>query len=282
MPELPEVESTRRQLAPHLEGAIIRSVSLGSPRVSRRNVRPDDIVDRLTNRRVDHVGRRGKFLTIEVADDLTWIIHLGMSGRISVVESDDSVALHTHMRVLTDRGAEIRLIDTRTFGFVAVLTPDELAADPISRLGRDAWLDLPSPSELGAALENRIAPIKALLLDQGLIAGLGNIYADEILFRAGLHPERRGGSLNQDEIERLHGSVRPVLETAITSNGTSLDDLAYLLPDGRAGEMLDQLAVYGSDGTPCPRCGSEIRRIVVRGRSAHFCPSCQPRGGGGR
>ncbi|MPZ53628.1 MAG: hypothetical protein GEU79_13005 [Acidimicrobiia bacterium] len=188
---------------------------------------------------------------------------------------DTSQDDHTHFWAHTDEGKEVRFVDPRTFGFVAVFTPEELESDSMALLGRDAWHDLPTPDELAETLRNRTAPIKSLLLDQRIIAGLGNIYTDEILSLACVDPHREGGSLSRAEIESLHDAVGPVLDAAIVAGGTSLEDLAYLLPDGRAGEMLQQLQVYGMEGEPCPRCGTEITRRVLRGRSTHFCPHCQ-------
>lgn len=275
MPELPEVETTRRHIAPYLEGATIVDAELGRERMARRNVRPVDVVDRLRGRRVERVGRRGKFLLIEVEGDLTWVIHLGMSGRMRVTTPEEPREAHTHLVVVTDRGDEIRLIDPRTFGFVAVFTPEEMEADSLTGLGPDALDQLPGKAELIDRLAGRKAPIKALLLDQRLIAGLGNIYADEVLFRARVHPTRPGGELTGREVAALLEAIPGVLAAGIEMGGTSLDDLAYLLPDGRAGEYLDRLAVYGRTGEPCPRCGAPIERIVVAQRSTHFCPRCQ-------
>jgi formamidopyrimidine-DNA glycosylase len=133
---------------------------------------------------------------------------------------------------------------------------------------------------MAGALAGRTAPVKALLLDQRMIAGLGNIYADEVLFSSGVHPLRSGGDLTPDEIAALRDSIHPVLAAGIEAGGTSLDDLAYLLPDGRAGEHLDRLSVYGRVDEPCRRCGTAIERVVVAQRSSHFCPSCQPRESG--
>lgn len=275
MPELPEVETTRRHLAPVLEGARIASVELTRDRMARRNIRPLDVVDRLRGRRVGKVGRQGKFLRIEVDGDLTWVIHLGMSGRIRIVDAAAPDEAHTHFTVVTDRGDEVRLIDPRTFGFVAVFTPDELSADPFARLGPDAWDSPPSAPDMSRRLADRLAPIKAILLDQRILAGLGNIYADEVLFRAGVRPERPAGSLSTGEVEALVQAIPIVLTAGIAMGGTSLDDLAYLLPDGRAGDFLTRLAVYGRPGEPCPECGTPIERVVVAQRSSHFCPSCQ-------
>lgn len=275
MPELPEVESTRRHLLETLTGARLEAVWIGHPRTGRRNQRPSDVVERLTGRRVERLGRRGKFLMADVEDDLTWVIHLGMSGRIALHGPADPVTAHTHFRATTDAGIEMRFIDPRTFGFVAVFTPEELSDDPLSRLGRDALEDLPTTAEFSTWLDSRTAPIKALLLDQRFVAGLGNIYADEILHLAGVHPRRPGGSLRLDEIERLRSAVPLVLEAGVAMGGTSLDDLAYLLPDGRAGDYLDRLMVYGNEGEPCEKCGNVIERMVVAQRSSHFCSRCQ-------
>lgn len=276
MPELPEVETTRRHLAPVLEGARIVDVTLTRDRMARRNSRPLDVVDRLRGRRVGSVGRRGKFLLIGVEGDLTWVIHLGMSGRVRIVEdSGEPRETHAHFTATTDRGPQVRLIDPRTFGFVAVFTPDELASDPVSRLGPDAWEDLLEAATLLSRLAHRRVPLKALLLDQRELAGLGNIYADEVLYRAGLRPDRVAGSVTSQEVERLLDAIPVVLAAGIESGGTSLDDLAYLLPDGRAGRFLDQLAVYGREEQPCRRCGSAIERVIVAQRSSHFCPTCQ-------
>lgn len=275
MPELPEVETTRRHVAPVLEGAVIKSVVLGRERMARRNRRSSDIADRLVGRRVGRVGRRGKFLLIEVEGDLTWVIHLGMSGRIRIADPGDPLERHAHLVVHTEEGSEVRFIDPRTFGFVAVFTPDELAADSLAGLGRDALDELPAAEELAAVLAGRKASVKALLLDQRILAGLGNIYADEVLFRAGIRPDRPGGDVTRVEIDSLLAAIPEVLAAGIEMGGTSLDDLAYLLPDGRAGDYLDRLMVYGRTDQPCLICGTPIERTVISQRSSHFCPHCQ-------
>ncbi|HEX2155133.1 MAG TPA: bifunctional DNA-formamidopyrimidine glycosylase/DNA-(apurinic or apyrimidinic site) lyase [Acidimicrobiia bacterium] len=275
MPELPEVETTRRHIAPALEGTRIVFVELGRDRMARRNMRPTDVVDRLTGRKVGKVRRRGKFLLIEVEGDLTWVIHLGMSGRMQVAAPGDERPPHTHLAVITDAGDEVRLIDPRTFGFVAVFTPEELAADSLSGLGPDALDSLPDVTTLARRLEGRRAAIKALLLDQRILAGLGNIYADEVLFRAGVRPTRPAGEVTVEELRALLAAIPEVLAAGVEMGGTSLGDLAYLLPDGRAGEYLDRLAVYGRTGEPCLVCGTPIERVVVAQRSSHFCPRCQ-------
>ncbi len=202
-------------------------------------------------------------------------MHLGMSGRMEISDPSTPEQPHTNFLARTDAGRELRFVDPRTFGFVAVFTPDEIPTSGLDRIGRDALDDLPSRAELASSWAERTAPIKALLLDQQLIAGLGNIYADEVLYRARIHPATPAGRLTDDEVGRIRDSIAPVLADGIAHGGTSLNDLAYLLPDGRAGEHLDRLAVYGRTELPCGRCGTPIQRTVIAQRSSHFCPSCQ-------
>jgi formamidopyrimidine-DNA glycosylase len=274
VPELPEVETTRRGLAPVLEGHVIRRVEVRRDRMVRHHERPTDAVDRLVGRRVRRLDRHGKFILGAVEGDLTLVLHLGMSGRMQIASPEEPEAAHTNVVVATD-ATEVRFVDPRTFGFMAVYTPEELEASSLARLGPDALTALPRSSWIVAVLAGRSAPIKALLLDQRLLAGLGNIYADEVLFRARIAPERPGGSLTSDEVRLLRRSVRPALQAGLRWGGTSLDDLAYLLPDGRAGDFARRLKVYGREDEPCRRCGTPIRRSVVRARSSFWCPSCQ-------
>lgn len=219
------------------------------------------------------LDRRGKFMLWALEGDLTTVVHLGMSGRIRLASVEESRDPHTNVvwRLGDD---EVRLVDPRTFGFVACLTDDELA-DALAGVGPDALTGLPTAAGLGARLAGRRAPIKALLLDQRLVSGLGNIYADEALHRAGIDPRRPAGTLTGDEVTALLAAVPPVLADALADGGTSLDDLAYLLPDGRAGNYVERLGVYGRTGAPCRRCGTPIEKAVVAQRSTHWCPSCQ-------
>ncbi len=222
------------------------------------------------------VGRLGKFLVISLDGGLILVAHLGMSGRFAVGNPDDPVELHTHFIAELDDGTSVRFVDPRTFGFVAVYDETEFEESGMSRIGPDALEEPPSPADLAAKLAGRTAPIKALLLDQGAMSGLGNIYADEALFLAGIDPRTPGGEIGESGAARLLDATRMVLLAAIDHGGTSLDDLAYLLPDGRAGENLRELKVYGRDGEPCRVCGEIIDRVVIRSRSTHFCPACQP------
>ena len=259
-----------------MAGRVFEEVEVRHVRTARHNSSPAEVVSRLTGRRVEAVRRRGKFLEILLGDGQTMVAHLGMSGRWSVDPNEDPP--HTHFVARLDDGSVVKFIDPRTFGFVAVYDEDDIAASGLSRLGPDAWADPPTSLELAGRLAGRRAPIKALLLDQGSISGLGNIYADEALHRAGIHPLTPGGELTTDDIVRLLESIREVLDTAIDSGGTTLDDLAYLLPDGRAGDNMGQLRVYGRHDEPCLVCGTPVARVIVRSRSTHFCPGCQERG----
>lgn len=275
MPELPEVEITRRHLAPVVTAAPIATAEVRRDRMVRRQPAPADFTARLRGNVVHDVGRVGKFILAAMEDDLVWVTHLGMSGRLQLAGPGDPEAKHTNVVITLKSAVEVRFVDPRTFGFMAVLTPDELSESGISSLGRDALDDLPTPAELARLLQGRSAPLKALLLNQRLLAGLGNIYADEVLHRAGLDPRRPGGSLTAVEVAALRKAVRPVLKAGIGAGGTSLSDLAYLLPDGRAGEYLHRLAVYGRTGEACRRCGGTITRTIVGSRSTHWCAGCQ-------
>jgi formamidopyrimidine-DNA glycosylase len=275
MPELPEVETTRRSLEPVILGRTITDVEVTRARMVRRQHRPQDFVERLPGRVVTALDRHGKFLLTRLSGDITWVTHLGMSGRVRLAPADEELAPHTNIIVRFDRGPEFRLIDPRTFGFVVALTPEELAESSIGQMGPDAYSGLPNRRALVQALSGRTAPIKALLLDQRVIAGVGNIYADEALHRAAISPHRQGGSLTPAEIGKLRIAIKATLAAGLKHGGTSLDDLAYLLPDGRAGEYTARLRAYGREDEPCGRCRRPIKRDVIRQRSSFWCPGCQ-------
>jgi formamidopyrimidine-DNA glycosylase len=275
MPELPEVEATRRHLEPVLVGAVPARVEVLGGRLLRYQPLPGDFTARLKGRRIDHLARRGKFLLAGLEGGLTWVTHLGMSGRLAVAGVGTAEGLHTRLVVALADGPEVHFVDPRTFGFSAVLTAGEMAMAGPARLGPDALDELPPVGWLQARLSKRKAPVKAVLLDQGFLAGLGNIYADEVLHRAGIRPDRPALTLDAEEIARLRSAIRPVLESGLRHGGTSLADLAYLLPDGRAGRHLSRLRAYGREGLPCRRCRAPIQRMVLRNRSAFFCSECQ-------
>ena len=275
MPELPEVETTRRSIAPALEGRRLTRVEVRRDRMARRNERPADVSERLTGRAVGPVRRVGKFIIADVDEDLRWVMHLGMTGRMQLSDPSTPADPHTNFVAELDSGVELRFIDPRTFGFVAVYTPEEWDRSPMKILGRDALDDLPTGPELLAGLRGRTAPIKAILLDQRLVAGIGNIYADEILHRARIDPRRAAGSLTAREVSALRRAVRPILSDGLRHGGTSLADNTYRQPDGRAGTYVERLAVYGRAGAPCRRCGAPIEKVTIAQRSTHFCPRCQ-------
>ena len=275
MPELPEVETTRRGLVPVLAGRSVARVEVLHPRMLRRQPDPADFVPRLSGQVVGELRRRGKFLLIEVGDGHTWVFHLGMSGRMSINAGEAPRHPHTRVVVRTDAGQEVRMVDPRTFGFTAVLTAGELAASSIARLGPDALTALPSARELASGAAGRRVATKTLLLDQRYLAGLGNIYADEVLFAAAIAGDRPAGSLSLAEVGAIRTAIGRVLADGLEHGGTSLDDLAYLLPDGRAGRHLEYLSVYGREGKPCRRCGAPIVKARINGRSSHRCPACQ-------
>ena len=258
-----------------MTGRVLTDVTVTHPRTARHNSSPEEVEARLRGRRVVSVERKGKFLIFSLDDGQAMVAHLGMSGRFRVAGPEEEMPPHTHFVARLDDGAEVRFIDPRTFGFVAVHDEEEMADSGVARLGPDAWGDRPRPEALAERFSGRTAPIKALLLDQGPISGLGNIYADEALHHAGIHPLTPGRELGIDRVGFLVEAIVTVLETAIERGGTTLDDLAYLLPDGRAGDNLHRLRVYGREDQPCLTCGNPIERIVIRARSSFYCPKCQ-------
>lgn len=275
MPELPEVETTRRHLEADVVGARIGPIDVRRARMVRRHQQPGDFAARLTGRRVERLDRIGKFLMGRVEGDLLWVTHLGMSGRLQLAVASAPEAAHTNVVIDLEDGPQIRFIDPRTFGFMAAFTPDEVDRSSLATLGPDALDDLPSVVRFEQLLAGRSAPIKALLLDQRFLAGLGNIYADEVLFRSEIDPRRSGGSLDRAEISAIRQSIGVVLDAGIAAGGTSLDDMAYLLPDGRSGDFMARLWVYGRGGLPCRRCETPIERVVLGGRGTHWCSRCQ-------
>jgi formamidopyrimidine-DNA glycosylase len=268
MPELPEVETIARGLRPHVEGAVIERV-----RVERRDyVRcPGRSAGaHLAGRRVEAVRRHGKRLALVLRPSGSVVVHLGMSGRIELGPMEAPLAKHTHFRLsFRDREIEMRVLDPRRFGGVCVAPARDVTADD---LGPDALaLRLPAFRRI----LSRPRQIKALLLDQRAIAGLGNIYTDEALFAAGIHPLARADRLRADEARLLLAAIRRVLGAAIRHRGSTIRD--YRDADGRGGGFQARHKVYGRAGEPCPRCAGRIVRIVAAGRSTHLCPRCQPR-----
>jgi formamidopyrimidine-DNA glycosylase len=272
VPELPEVETVVRDLRPLLVGR-----SLGPVRVSRHPLRrpwSKGWARLLAGRRVEGVGRRGKWIVVALDRSLHLVIHLGMTGRLTVAAAAEPVARHTHLRIDLDGGREqLRFRDVRRFGSATLFA----GADELGRFFEQSGLG-PEPFDLDPSrwrdrLRRTERCLKAALLDQRLVAGVGNIYADESLFEARLHPGRRASGLGAAEAERLRRAVVRVLNRAIECRGSSIRD--YVGGSGRRGGYQEEFRAYGRTGEPCRRCGVPIARVRLAGRSTHYCPSCQ-------
>ncbi|MGH3072507.1 MAG: bifunctional DNA-formamidopyrimidine glycosylase/DNA-(apurinic or apyrimidinic site) lyase [Gaiellaceae bacterium] len=270
MPELPEVESVRRAIAPALEGRRLEHVEIEDVRLTR----PEDpllVAAELTGERVEHVDRRGKYLVIRFESGRALLIHLRMTGSL-LREPEDASHIRALLRL--DDGTEVGYRDVRRFGTWLLLEPGELEPYLGERLGEEPLVAAFTAKGLGERLDGRRAPLKAALLDQRTLAGLGNIYVDEALWYARLNPLRQAGSLDRDELRRLHRAIRKALELGIARQGSTLSD--YRLPDGSSGAMQAEFRAYGRTGEPCDRCGTPFVKTRVGGRGTWFCPSCQP------
>lgn len=292
MPELPEVETVRRGLEPFMKGSTIARVEQNRPDL--RFPFPDHFVERLTGRHIDALGRRAKYLTLHLDDGLSIICHLGMSGSFRI-EADDAqaipgdfhherskIAKHDHVvfHLLRPNGTAARIIynDPRRFGFMLFAEKGTLDMHPLLKgLGAEPTGNRLSGELLGTLFEGRKTPLKAALLDQRLIAGLGNIYVCEVLWRSRLSPMRSAGSIANDKpvLERLAGDIRSVIAEAIAAGGSSLKD--YIQANGALGYFQHSFSVYGREAQPCraPGCGALVERAVQAGRSTFFCASCQ-------
>jgi formamidopyrimidine-DNA glycosylase len=270
MPELPEVETTVRGLAPVLEGKRIASVEARRPDLRRPF--PPDLRQRLTGARVTRLGRRAKYGLIETDRGDTLVFHLGMSGSWRLDPTE--LGRHDHLLIETEEGRRLSLHDPRRFGSVDLIRTDALdQAEPFVRMGPEPLGDSFDGGFLERALAGRSAPIKALLLDQRIVAGLGNIYVCDALNLARIAPGRAGGRIGRERLDRLAASVKSVLQAAIGAGGSSLRD--YVQPNGELGYFSSQWRVYGREGKPCPGCGSPIRRRIDGGRSTFHCGKCQ-------
>jgi len=267
MPELPEVETTVRGLEHVLKGR--RIVRVEARRADLRRSFPKDLGQRLTGAKVIGLGRRAKYGLIHTDRDDTMVFHLGMSGSWRINHSN--LEKHDHLLLETDDGNSLALNDPRRFGSVDLVQTNELSEWPAFKAMGPEPLDI-TPQELKRRLAGRTAPIKLLLLDQKIIAGLGNIYVCEALFRAGIHPKRAGGSLSLDRLKRLVPAIHDVLDEAISAGGSTLKDFAA--PDGELGYFSKSFSVYNREGQPCS-CGGVVKRFVQVGRSTFYCPRCQ-------
>src|SRR5690349_13156192 len=275
MPELPEVESVRRQLEPALVGRRFEHVTIHDPRLVRP-YEPAEVAAELEGERVDAVERRGKYLVVRFESDRVLLIHLRMTGSLlhaaagSLAEDDP----HRRAVVTLEDGSDVAYRDVRRFGTWLLLEPGEAEPYLGERVGDEPLDALFTAARLGERLAGRKTSLKAALLDQRTLAGMGNIYVDEALWRARLNPLRPAADLDRNELRRLHRGIRAALEHGLARQGSTLRD--YRLPDGSGGSMQDEFRVYGRGGEPCERCGTPISRTRVAGRTTWFCPTCQP------
>jgi formamidopyrimidine-DNA glycosylase len=278
VPELPEVETVRVGLAKFVVGRRITAVEVRHPRAIRRHLPgPDHFADVLVDRTILDVSRRGKYLWLPLDSGDAIIGHLGMSGQLLMQPA--TTPDETHLRVrftFADDGPQLRFVDQRTFGGLSVSEGGAILPGEIAHIARDPMDPEFSDAAFVAALRKRHTEVKRALLDQSLISGVGNIYADEALWRAQLHGARATDKLTRPAAARLLGHVREVLAEAITEGGTSFDSL-YVDVNGQSGYFERGLAVYGREGLPCKRCGAPIRREAFMNRSSYSCPRCQPR-----
>jgi formamidopyrimidine-DNA glycosylase len=274
VPELPEVETIRRQLAPHLEGRRLEALEVLDPRWCEP-AEPSALEDAASGRAIQRVWRRGKYLVLELEGDVHLVMHLRMTGNL-LLSSDGAEPPHLRARLLLDSGEAVMFVDVRRFGTGVVLLGSE-ARDAYfdARLGVEPLSPDFTATALRALARGRRAPVKAFLLTQERLAGVGNIYADEALFRARIHPLRPVGTLRRPQIEALRDAVVESLEAGIDAKGATIDD--FRNADGAEGRFQDQFLVYGRADEPCVRCGTPIRKLRAAGRGTYVCEACQRR-----
>jgi len=269
MPELPEVETTRLGLLPRLQGRTLRHIVVRNPRL--RWPVPDDLDARLAGRSLKGLSRRGKYLLFDFGG-VTQIVHLGMSGSLRFAEPDEPAALHDHVDWLFDDGTTLRLRDPRRFG--AVLWTDDVARHPLlAHLGPEPLTSAFDAAYLHAQCRHRNTAIKQLIMDAQVVVGVGNIYASESLFHAGIRPATAARRLSRPACTRLVDAIKRVLTAAIAAGGSSLRD--YVHSSGELGYFQLQTRVYDREGLPCKACATPIRRIVQGQRASFYCPACQ-------
>lgn len=268
MPELPEVETVANGLHKRVQADVIESVWLGEKPEPLKSPAAE-IARVLTGARIDAVHRTGKHIVVELSrggERAQWIVHLGMTGRMLVVDAAEELARHTHLVAKLASGRELRFVDPRRFGRLEVKPAADFAAPGVEPL-------VVSEEQFAALFKGRKTPIKSALLNQSLLSGVGNIYADESLSRAHIRPRRQAASLTRAELRKLHAALQKVLAEAIRLGGSSIND--YVTADGEEGFFQLKHRVYGREGEPCRTCKTAIKRIVIAGRSAHYCPGCQ-------
>ncbi|WP_405165996.1 bifunctional DNA-formamidopyrimidine glycosylase/DNA-(apurinic or apyrimidinic site) lyase [Nocardia sp. NBC_01499] len=282
MPELPEVEVVRRGVAEHVVGRVIESVAITHPRSVRRHLEgAADLAARLTGLKVESAERRGKYLWLTFDEpDTSLVVHLGMSGQMLVQPADAPLEKHAHIRATLGDGTQLRFVDQRTFGGWALAPLVEVdgtrVPEPVAHIARDPLDPRFDAESVVTAVRAKQTEIKRVLLDQTVISGIGNIYADESLWRAKLHGSRIAASLSRPVVRGLLADVGAVMGEALTAGGTSFDAL-YVNVNGQSGYFERSLAVYGREDEPCRRCGAPVQREKFMNRSSYSCPRCQPK-----
>lgn len=278
MPELPEVETIRRDLEKEITGRKVKSVEVLGERSVRRHDDPSQLVDRLQGRKITAVRRRGKYLVFDLDSADVLVVHLGMSGQLLHVRAaKEPLPKHCHVVVTFVTGGQLRFVDPRTFGELFVTSAASIDEDvpELAHLGFDPLADVMSWTAFGTLLLARSGPLKAVLTDQRFVAGIGNIYADEILFAAGIRYDRPASSLSTQEVRRLYRAMVETLSEAVKHRGSSLADEQYRDLYGEVGDYQGQHQVYDRAGQACRRCRHTIARVKVNGRSTYFCERCQ-------
>ncbi|WP_322903447.1 DNA-formamidopyrimidine glycosylase [Paenibacillus campi] len=274
MPELPEVETVRRTLNTLIPGKQIERVTVSLPRIIQRPDDPQQFALELQGHTFEQVERRGKFLRF-MLDGLVMVSHLRMEGRYGVYRHDEPVEKHTHVIFHFTDGTELRYKDVRQFGTMHLFaTGEELSAKPLVQLGLEPLDPEFTDEQFIALMSKRRTMIKPVLLNQAYVVGIGNIYVDEALFRAGIHPETIASDLSREQLIRLHEAIVSTLSDAVAAGGSSIK--SYVNGQGEMGMFQHSLRIYGRKAQPCQECGTLIEKTVVGGRGTHFCPVCQP------
>jgi formamidopyrimidine-DNA glycosylase len=277
MPELPEVETIRREAEREIVGKRIKTVTVTGERSTRRHADDKEFITRLEGAKISGVERKGKNLLFKLDTEDIMVVHLGMSGQLLKAGNRDELPKHTHVVIAFTQGGQLRFVDPRTFGEMFVTTPEELteAVPELAHLGVDPVENGMSWQTFGHLLMRHPMKLKAFLMDQSIIAGLGNIYSDEILWQAGLRYDRLSNSLSSQEMRRLSRALVETLHDAIKFGGSTLSDQQYLNLSGKPGEYQDHHQVYDREKQACRRCRSTITKAKFQGRSTFFCPDCQ-------
>ncbi len=276
MPELPEVETIRRQITPFIIGKTVINVITGRPRAIRENSSSEEFIEMIKGADIIDSTRRGKVIVLTLSNGNSILFRLGMSGRVYLATHDLPVIPHTHVRLLLSDNNELRFVDPRTFGSVSVVEgTDVLNLPSLEHYGCEPLDKSFTPALLKEVLQTSKVPLQGLLMNQAKITGIGKIYADEVCYRAKLHPLKPADSLSDKEIKRLHSAITEILSAAIVARGTSNRDASYRDADGNHGEYQHQLKVYQKENHPCDQCGELIIFKPFAGRRIHYCPKCQ-------